>query len=133
MFAGFRHKWVPTIAIPNYRLHQGQVRRWMISQLVMVQNSITVNHPNTNESTAEKPARKKPARKPRPKAGDVSSATNTDAPKPKRIRKPRDPNAPPAKSRKKAATTSESTNGAESSRQPKITDTPGMADERFKF
>ncbi|KAI9643661.1 HIR complex subunit [Ciborinia camelliae] len=88
-------------------------------------NSITVNHSSLGASTSEKPTRKKAVRKPRPKAGDVSSATNTDAPKPKRIRKPRDPNAPPARPRKKA-TPSENTNGAESSRQTKITDAPGM-------
>lgn len=93
---------------------------------------ITINHSTLNgtpaASTTEKPPRKKAVRKPRLKAGDVSSATNTDAPKPKRVRKPRDPNAPPAKPRKKATTTipSESSNVAESSRQTKITDVPGM-------
>jgi hypothetical protein len=40
-------------------------------------------------------------RKPRNAANADSSATNTDAPKPKRVRKPRDPNAPPLKPRKK--------------------------------
>ncbi|APA14350.1 hypothetical protein sscle_12g091200 [Sclerotinia sclerotiorum 1980 UF-70] len=89
-------------------------------------NSITVNHSTTGASTSEKPARKKPVRKPRPKAGDASSATNTDAPKPKRVRKPRDPNAPPAARSRKKATPSENTNGGESSRQTKITDAPGM-------
>ncbi|KAM3070034.1 HIR complex subunit [Clarireedia jacksonii] len=88
-------------------------------------SSITVNHSALDASTSEKPTRKKPVRKPRPKAGDISSATNTDAPKAKRARKPRDPNAPPARSRKKPAA-SETTNGSESSRQTKITESPGM-------
>ena len=42
-----------------------------------------------------------PGRKPRNAANADSSATNTDAPKPKRVRKPKDPNAPPPKPRKK--------------------------------
>ncbi|TGO69315.1 hypothetical protein BOTNAR_0012g00020 [Botryotinia narcissicola] len=90
-------------------------------------NSITVNQSSGAASTSEKPTRKKAVRKPRIKAGDASSATNTDAPKTKRVRKPRDPNAPPsARSRKSKATPSENTNGGESSRQTKITDAPGM-------
>jgi hypothetical protein len=61
---------------------------------------------NPNEFTvAQPPARKKPGRKPgslnKPKINpDGSSATNTDS-KPKRTRRPRDPNAPPIQRRKK--------------------------------
>jgi hypothetical protein len=97
-------------------------------------SSITVNHSGLEASTSEKPTRKKPVRKARPKAGDISSATNTDAAKPKRTRKPRDPNAPPARSRKKP-TTSETTNGGESSRQTKLTDAPGirLSDSNFSL
>jgi hypothetical protein len=63
---------------------------------------------NPNKFTvAQQPsARKKPGRKPgslnKPKINpDGSSATNTDASKPKRTRRPRDPNAPPIQRRKK--------------------------------
>ena len=68
-------------------------------------SSITVNPPGVVENSAEKPARRKPGRKPgsanKPKNNADSSATNTDAPKVRRPRKPRDPNAPPTQRRKR--------------------------------
>jgi hypothetical protein len=76
-------------------------------------SSITVNPPGVLENSAEKPARRKPGRKPgsvnKPKNNADSSATNTDAPKVKRVRKPRDPNAPPVQRRRKNAASDAST------------------------
>jgi hypothetical protein len=70
-------------------------------------SSITVNPPGVVENSAEKPARRKPGRKPgsvnKPKNNADSSATNTDAPRVRKARKPRDPNAPPTQRRKKNA------------------------------
>lgn len=69
------------------------------------------------------PARKKPGRKPKVPV-DGGSATNTDA-KPKRVRKPRDPNAPPAQRKKKVPQDADSLNNKTApatSRQPKITE-----------
>lgn len=71
-------------------------------------SSITVNPPGgvvVDNNSAEKPARRKPGRKPgsvnKPKNNADSSATNTDAPKVRKTRKPRDPNAPPLQRRRK--------------------------------
>ncbi|KAE8449975.1 hypothetical protein EG329_007114 [Mollisiaceae sp. DMI_Dod_QoI] len=80
-------------------------------------SSITVNPPGGLQNSVEKPARKKPGRKPgfganKPKPNADSSATNTDAPKVKRPRKTRDPNAPPIQRRRKNASL-ENSNPAE--------------------
>jgi len=84
------------------------------NEVSSIQNSsITVNPPGVLENSAEKPARRKPGRKPgsvnKPKNNADSSATNTDAPKVKRVRKPRDPNAPPVQRRRKNAASDAST------------------------
>lgn len=68
-------------------------------------SSIIVNPPGAVGQSAEKPARRKPGRKPgssnKPKTNETGSATNTDAPKQRRPRKPKDPNAPPTQRRKR--------------------------------
>lgn len=79
-------------------------------------SSITVNPPGGLANSVEKPPRKKPGRKPgfganKPKVNADSSATNTDAPKVRRTRRPRDPNNPPTRRRKNASL--ESSNPAE--------------------
>ena len=86
--------------------------------------NITVNPVGVlgNVNSAEKPARRKPGRKPgsikQPKTNAVdSSATNTNAPKLKRTRKPRDPNAPPVPRRKR---NTNSTSGARAPGTPEI-------------
>ncbi|CZR57452.1 related to HPC2 Cell cycle regulatory protein [Phialocephala subalpina] len=77
------------------------------SHISVQSSSITVN-PSAGglPNSVEKPPRKKPGRKPgfgsnKPKPNADSSANNTDAPKVRRPRKPRDPNAPPARRRNK--------------------------------
>ncbi|KUJ10647.1 HPC2-domain-containing protein [Mollisia scopiformis] len=71
-------------------------------------SSITVNPAGGLPNSVEKPPRKKPGRKPgfganKPKINADSSATNTDAPKVRKTRKPRDPNAPTVRRRKNAS------------------------------
>lgn len=76
-------------------------------------SSITVN-PSGVPAAAQPPARKKPGRKPKVSLTENgSSATNTDAPKTRRPRKPRDPNAPPIQRRRKTQATSEGTTASQ--------------------
>jgi hypothetical protein len=81
--------------------------------------SITVNPPGpviTENVADQKPPRRKPGRKPKNALNADSSATNTDAnAKPKRTRKPRDPNAPkrPRKSKDANASSTAPPNASE--------------------
>ncbi|TPX18865.1 uncharacterized protein E0L32_011417, partial [Thyridium curvatum] len=81
--------------------------------------------------------RKKPGRKPgstvKPKPAADGSSTNTEAPKVRRPRKPRDPNAPPIQRKRKSAPPADMPAAAEpttftsaSGRQPKITELTSM-------
>jgi hypothetical protein len=95
-------------------------------------SSITVNPPGNFSQPETKPVvpvkeRKKPGRKPgsvsKVKANADSSATNTDAPKQKRTRKPKDPNAPTRRKKNaslEAANEHVLTSVAGPSRQPQV-------------
>lgn len=72
-------------------------------------SSITVNPSGVPPAAPEKKERKKPGRKPKVSLENGSSATNTDAPKKRAPRKPRDPNAPTRKRKTQTATSEVST------------------------
>ena len=86
-------------------------------------SSITVDHANGNAVlgngmvSAEKPPRKKPGRKPKEPAPG-------EAPKQRRQRKPRDPNAPPIRRRTKKVIEAEAANSANVSDASTITAPP---------
>ena len=112
----------------------GSPSQQFANELASNQNSsITVNPPGNFSQPETKPAvtvkeRKKPGRKPgsanKLKANNAdSSATNTDAPKQKRTRKPKDPNAPTRRKKNaslEAANEPVLTSVAGPSRQPQV-------------
>jgi hypothetical protein len=81
------------------------------AQLTKHQNSSIIVNASGVPPPAQPPQRKKPGRKPKVSLENGSSATNTDAPKQRRPRKVKDPNAPviPRRRKTQPATTEVST------------------------
>ncbi|KAH6682666.1 hypothetical protein B0J14DRAFT_130047 [Halenospora varia] len=94
----------PEPGSPSNQFHNESITSHHNSSITVNPPGVEFNAPVGKPDVPQPPARKKPGRKPKSALLNAdSSATNTDAPKVKKPRKPRDPNAPPIQRRKKNA------------------------------